>query len=163
MIYAIAYVLSIVGANYAFTVLPAVPLPGGGILPAATFAVGFTFVLRDLAQRSLGHGVLLAMVVASGISYLMADPVVVTASVAAFVVAELADYVVYTLKGGTLHSRILLSSVVSTPLDSAVFLALLPFPGTFNLMAVLTMTGAKLTVALVWWFILRRRYEYVPA
>lgn len=161
MLHAIYYILSIVAANVAFTVLPAIPLPGGGILPAATFAVGLTFIFRDLVQKALGHGVLIAMAAATFISFLMADPTVVWASVVAFVAAELVDYGVYTVSKRPLRDRIILSSLLSTPVDSVVFLALLPFPGTFSLSAIGIMTAAKLSVAGGWWLYLRGKDEHV--
>lgn len=151
MVFALMYILSIVGANYAFTVLPMIPLWGGAVLPMATFVVGLTFILRDYAQRAMGHSVLVPMGIASGVSYLLADPAVVIASVAAFVVAELVDWLVYSISKRPMHDRLLLSSAFSTPLDSIVFLGLLPFPGAFNPLAVTLMTATKMSVALVWW------------
>lgn len=159
MIYAIYYIASIVAANVAFSYLPPIPLPGGGILPMATFVVGLTFVMRDLTQRHLGHGVLLPMAIAILWSYQMADPMVVTASVAAFTVSELADWAIYTITKAPIHTRIIVSSLVATPLDSIVFLGLLPFPGTLNITAVLTMTLAKLVASFVWWSILKSKHE----
>lgn len=153
--YSLIYIISIVAVNYAFSVLPMIHTPWGAVIPMATFIVGFTFILRDLVQRTVGHWVLVFMLIATVISYFMADPAVVIASVCAFAVSELIDWAVFTIKGGSLRSRILLSSAASAPVDSFIFLALLPFPGTLTLTAVATMTAAKMIAAVLWWFYLR--------
>ena len=56
----------------------------------------FIFILRDFAQREIGHKVLGAMAVGAVLSYFMADPFVAFASVVAFMISELVDWVVYT-------------------------------------------------------------------
>ena len=77
------YISLIVAVNYAFSVVPLVELPDGTMWPPVALAVGFIFVVRDFAQREIGHKVLLAMLVGLVISYFMADPFVATASAAA--------------------------------------------------------------------------------
>jgi uncharacterized PurR-regulated membrane protein YhhQ (DUF165 family) len=144
MIWCVGYVLSVVLANVAFSVLPI----WHGV-PAATFIVGFVFVVRDFAQREVGHWVLAAMALAAGLSFWLADPAVALASVCAFAVSELADWVLYTVTKRPMHERVLLSSAISTPLDSAVFLALLPFPGAFTWQAVAGMTLVKMIAAVI--------------
>lgn len=143
----VIYVLSIVFVNWAFTVFPML----WGVLPAATFVVGLVFVLRDLAQRQCGHYVLLAMASGVAISVYMASPGVALASGAAFAVSETIDWLVYSYTRRPWRDRILLSSVISTPFDSMVFLALLPFPGAFNVISVVVLTVAKIGVAGLWW------------
>ena len=145
-----AYVGSIVVVNWAFAVLPLLELPGARV-PLATLLVGVVFVLRDYAQRAIGHRVLLAMALACGLSYWLAGPGVAMASAAAFAVAELADWAVYTFTRRPFNERVLLSSAVGVPIDSLVFLWLLPFPGVLTVGAVAWMSALKMLAALGWW------------
>ena len=148
------YVALIVVVNYGFSAVPLVRLPDGTMWPPLSLAVGFIFVLRDFAQREIGHKVLLAMLVGAALSYVMASPYVAIASTAAFLVSELVDWLVYSLTKRPLSQRILYSSLLATPLDSAVFLYGI---GAFSWAGVLAMTVSKLIgAAFVWWLIRRR-------
>ena len=148
-----AYVLTIVLVNWLFDVLPIIETPLGA-WPPASIIVGFVLILRDLAQREVGHYVLIAMLAAGVITYLMVDPFIAIASVSAFLVSESADWIVYTLTKRPLRDRILASSAVSSPLDSVVFLGLIGFlsPASFILQ-----TLSKFAGAAVIWGILRHR------
>lgn len=148
-----AYVASILLVNWLFDVLPIIETPLGA-WPPASLVVGFVLILRDLAQREAGHYVLIAMLAAGLLTYVMVDPFIAFASVSAFLVSETADWIVYTLTKRPLRDRILASSAVSSPLDSAVFLGLMGFlsPASFILQ-----TLSKFAGALVIWGILRHR------
>ncbi len=146
----------IVAVNYGFSVVPLIALPDGTMWPPMSLAVGMVFVVRDFAQREVGHRVLLAMLLGAALSYVMADPYVAVASAAAFLVSETADWAVYSLTRRPLASRVLLSSLVSTPLDSVVFLWGI---GHLSAAGVITMTASKLVGALAVWWMLRRRAE----
>jgi len=148
-----AYVAAIVLVNWLFDVLPIIETPLGA-WPPASIIVGFVLILRDLAQREVGHYVLIAMLAAGLVTYVMVDPFIAFASVAAFLVSETADWIVYTVTKRPLRDRILLSSAVSSPLDSSVFLGLIGFlsPASFILQ-----TLSKFAAAAVIWAILRHR------
>jgi queuosine precursor transporter len=148
------YVALIVAVNYAFTVVALVKLPDGTMWPPVALLVGFVFVVRDFAQRETGHKVLLAMLVGVAISYFMADPFVATASAAAFLISELVDWAVYTYTKRPLSQRILFSSLLGAPVDSAVFLGLL---GLISPVGIAAMTASKLVGAFVVWWMIRRR------
>lgn len=135
------YLISIVVVNWLFTVIPPI-----GIWQPTSLIVGLTFVFRDLAQRQIGHWVIPIMLVGGGISYVMANPVVAIASVTAFLFSESLDWVVYTLTKRPIHDRILLSSVLSTPLDSVLFTAMV---GILSPLNVIVMTGSKMAGALI--------------
>lgn len=152
--YTIIYVALIVAVNWLFTVLPLVDLPGGEKWPPASLIVGLIFVARDFAQREIGHRVIIAMLVAGGISYIMADPFVAVASVTAFLISEFADWAVYSFTGRPFSQRILLSSLVGTPLDSAVFLMMI---GHFSIAGMVAMTISKMLGAVIVWMLVRRR------
>ncbi len=152
--FTLLYVVLIVAVNYGFSVVPLVKLPDGTMWPPMSLVVGFIFVLRDFAQREIGHKVLLAMLVGVVLSYVMADPYVAVASAAAFLVSELADWLVYSLTKRPLSQRIIYSSLLSAPLDSAVFLFAI---GHFSIVGVITMTASKLVGAFIVWWMIRKR------
>lgn len=117
----LAYVAAIVLVNIGFSYVPPVMTPLGLFAPMAIM-VGLIFVLRDFAQRASGHLVLFAMVIGAGLSYVMASPYVAIASALAFAVSELVDWSIYTWTKKPFHERILWSSIIATPVDTAVFL-----------------------------------------
>ena len=146
--YSLAYVVSIVAVNIGFVYIPPVPLLGE-MFPPMSLVVGLIFILRDFAQREIGHKVLIAMAIGAVLSYFMADPFVALASVVAFAISEMVDWAVYTFTKRPLKDRILLSSALGTPVDSAVFLLILGF---FSPIGFLLMTVAKmLSAVIVWW------------
>lgn len=148
------YIALIVAVNYGFTVVPLVELPGGVMWPPMSLLVGFVFIVRDFAQREIGHKVLFAMAAGMALSYVMADPFVALWSAAAFLVSELADWAVYTFTKRPLSERVLYSSVIGAPVDSAVFLGGL---GIASGVGVATMSASKLLGAFVVWYLIRRR------
>lgn len=149
MKYSLAYLAGIVIANLGFSYLPMIPLPGDQMLAPMSILVGFIFILRDMAQRELGHKVLLAMLVGIVLSYLLADPFVAVASAIAFAVSEAIDWAVYTITKKPLRERIVLSSAISTPIDSAVFMLV---AGFFSWPGLVIMTVSKMIAAGVIWF-----------
>jgi len=148
------YVVLIVAVNYAFTVVPLVKLPDGTMWPPVALLVGFIFVARDFAQREVGHKVLLAMLVGVAISYFMASPFVAIASAVAFLISELADWAVYTYTKRPLSQRILFSSLLGAPIDSAVFLGILSLLTPVGIFA---MSASKIIGALIVWWMIRKR------
>ena len=152
--FTLLYIALIVLVNWGFTVVPLIKLADGTLWPPLSLVVGFIFVVRDFAQREIGHRVLLAMLVGAVLSYIMANPFVAVASAAAFAVSELADWLVYSVTKRPLSQRILLSSLLGTPIDSAVFLGGI---GLLSPAGVAVMTASKMAGALVVWWLIRRR------
>ena len=152
--FAALYIALIVAVNWGFTVVPLVDLPGGEKWPPMSLVVGLIFVARDYAQREIGHRVIIAMLIAAALSYVMASPFVAVASLSAFLISEFADWAVYSFTRRPFSQRVLLSSVIGTPLDSAVFLAII---GHFSLVGVVAMTLSKMLGALAVWWLVRRR------
>ena len=146
------YIILIVLVNWGFTVVPLIPILGE-MFPPMSLAVGLIFVLRDFAQREIGHKVIGAMLIGGLLSYFMADPFVAIASVTAFLISESADWAVYTWTKKPFAQIILISSIVSTPIDSAVFLAMI---GHFSILAVVLMTISKMIGALIVWKIVHK-------
>ena len=156
MVHVFCYIGGVALVNWLFSVIPPVVLPGGEIWPPASLAVGFVFVLRDYAQRAIGHKVVFAILVGGLLSWAMAGREIALASMLAFLVGEALDWAVYTYTGRPFSQRILLSSAISTPVDSVVFLGML---GLLNVSAVLIMTFSKLLGALVVFMLVRRREQ----
>ena len=151
------YIAAIVVANIGFTYLPMIPLPGGEMLAPMSFLIGFVFVIRDFSQREIGHKVLGAMAVGGLLSYYMADPFVAYASVVAFMISEAVDWGVYTFTDKPLKQRILLSSLIGTPVDSAIFMLMLGF---FSWYGLIIMFVSKMIGELIVWWMLDDSYEY---
>jgi len=150
------YIALIVLVNWLFTVVPPVDMGGGDMWPPVALIVGLIFVARDFAQRAIGHWVLAAMLIAAVLSYYLADPFVAVASVAAFAISELADWLVYSFTKKTFAQRVLFSSILATPIDSVVFLGIL---GWLSAPGVLAMTASKMIGALIVWNMVRHRME----
>lgn len=154
MLYCLLYISLIVAVNVAFAHVPLITLPGGEQWPPVSLLVGFVFVVRDYAQRHVGHRILWAMLVGCVISWFMASPGLALASAAAFAVGETVDWVIFTITKRPFAQRILLSSAVATPLDSLVFLSLV---GLFTPFTFISMTLSKMASAVLVYCIIRRR------
>ena len=86
----------------------------------------------------------------------MATPQLAVASAAAFAVGELGDWALYTFTNRPFSQRILISSLVSAPLDSIVFLGLI---GLATPWSVVIMSLSKLVGALLVFCLVRRREQ----
>ncbi len=123
MFEALFYLGSIVVANLLVMNFGIIQVAGLAF-PAGAVAVGFTFTARDLVQRRFGKwGCWFWMLGASGISA-MFSPTLALASLGAFIVAEGLDWAVFTTSPLSFRGRSIVSNLVSTPLDSIVFVYL---------------------------------------
>lgn len=123
MPYLLAYVLTILLANWAITHVGPVPVGFGLLAPAGVYFAGLAFTLRDLTQERLGkRAVLGAIALGAALSALL-SPTLALASGTAFGASELADMVVYTpLRRRSWLGAVALSNTVGLVLDSALFL-----------------------------------------
>lgn len=110
--------------------------------------VGLIFVARDFAQREIGHYVLLAMAGALVLTWLMASPFVALASAAAFAASELIDWIVYTAYRKPLQQRVIVSSLISVPVDTVIFLAGV---GLLTPQLVALQIASKMVAAVIVW------------
>lgn len=150
----VLYIVGIVAVNAGFAHVPLIPIfDTGEMWPPLSLAVGVILILRDFAQRSIGHWVWLAMLIGCVLSYWMAAPQIALASAAAFIVAEGFDWAVFTFTKRPLADRVLWSSVVSGPIDSTVFLIGAGFFGWWGLLA---MSSSKIIAAVGLWVAMRR-------
>lgn len=148
-----SYIGAVVLINYLFVVIPMVPV-FGTMFPPVMLVVGFVFVFRDLSQREIGHWVIGAMLVAGSISYFMSAPAVAIASVTAFLISEAVDWGVFTYTRKPLATRILYSSAISVPIDTAIFLQMV---GHLDWVSFILVSAGKMIGALTFWVVLKRR------
>lgn len=129
----LAFIATIPAANWLIGNVGTECIPNGPCLipvgfglhaPSGVLMIGAALVLRDAIQESGGtKAALLAIAAGSALAWLVAPPAIVLASVAAFVLAELADMAVYTpLRKRRLGLAILASGIAGSFIDSAVFL-----------------------------------------
>lgn len=166
--------------------------PGGFEWTPITIVTGLVLVFRDFAQRAVGHWVLAVMLLGLALTIpvtgftadnraliaqgsplpdifwavVTAGGGLAAASGAAFLISELADWAVFTFTGRPLHERIMLSSLIGAPLDSAVFLygaAVLTGLDLFNAWNVAASVAGKLFAAWLVAEIVRRRMSSAPA
>jgi queuosine precursor transporter len=144
-----AYIGSIVLANWLTVTYGLVPIGFGLLVTAGTFAAGFALVARDWVQTTAGRVLLFAAIlVGAAISYFTSSPALALASGLAFLVSELVDTGVFTpLRGKSLPKAVLLSSIVSAPVDTVLFLWIAGFPLTWQ--AVLGQFIVKTAIAAV--------------
>ncbi len=150
----LTYIALIAGVNWLFEITPLVALPGGDLWSPAALVVGFVFVVRDFAQRRVGHLVLVAMLCGCVISWWMASPKLAVASALAFAVGELGDWALYSFTRKPFSQRILISSLLGAPLDSLVFLTLV---GIASPVSVGIMSLPKIFGAIIVFLLVRRR------
>ncbi|MDX2164832.1 MAG: hypothetical protein SFW07_05375 [Gammaproteobacteria bacterium] len=149
----LCYVVFIIAVNSSYIYFPFVtvfhtPFSSGD------FLVGAIYIFRDFAQREIKHYVILAMMLGVVISYCFADKTMAVASVCAFTVAETIDWAIFTFTGKPLSQRLVLSSAISAPADSFVFLALY---GPLNLAGVFVLTLSKVSGVMLVWYVWKKR------
>lgn len=130
-----AFAATVPAANWMIGNIGTVCIPSGPCLlpvgfgleaPSGVLMIGLALVLRDMVHEKGGAIAALAAIALGGlISWFVAPPALVVASVAAFVLAELADLAVYApLRRRQLGLAVLASGAVGAAIDSAVFLYL---------------------------------------
>ena len=117
-------------------------------------AAGIVYLVRDFAQRELGHRIFVAMVIGSLLSYFLATPAVALASVSAFIAGELIDWSIFTLSKKPLSQRLIWSACISAPIDSLIFISLL---GYLSIASFTLMTAGKIIGVCIIWLIWKAR------
>lgn len=99
---------------------------------AGTLAAGAALALRDALQDTAGKAAVMgAVAIGAALSFVVASPALAVASAVAFMVAELADLLVYTpirsrarFGSGLWAAAVLISGAVGAVVDTAVFLGI---------------------------------------
>ena len=160
----LAFLACILAANYATGHYGLIPVGLGLYATAGTFFAGATFVLRDTVQDQSGRAAVVGLIVVGALlSGLLAPPRIALASGIAFLVAELADLVVYTplRKRGYIRAA-LASNFVGSVVDTIVFLLvagfpIMAFPG--QLLAKMTVTGVVVLGVIIYRALFRQSIE----
>jgi uncharacterized PurR-regulated membrane protein YhhQ (DUF165 family) len=127
------YAITIPAANYLIGHIGTMCIPSGPCLipvfpgiyaPSGVLVIGAALVLRDLVQKRCGILVSLGCIVGGALlSAVVAPPALVVASASAFLLSELADFVIYTpLAKRRFLLAVLLSCCAGAAVDSAAFL-----------------------------------------
>ncbi|UDF04253.1 VUT family protein [Asticcacaulis sp. AND118] len=145
--------------NWCFAAVPQIPLPDNGSWTPMSVVTGLVLVVRDFAQREIGHWILPTLIIGLAFSFLTSDPAVVIASTCAFAVSELIDWAIYTFIKRPLSERVVISTAISSPIDSAVFylIASTTIPGIFNIWSIATSILSKLAGVFAVFLIMRHR------
>jgi queuosine precursor transporter len=103
-----------------------VPVAPGLMAPSGVLMIGAALVLRDLVQERLGAGwSIIGILIGAALAGFVSPLPLVVASVAAFLISELADLAVYTpLRERRLWLAVIASGIVGAAIDSAIFLQL---------------------------------------
>jgi uncharacterized PurR-regulated membrane protein YhhQ (DUF165 family) len=125
IITAIAYIGTVIAANWLVQTFGVVPVGFGLMAPAGVYLIGLALVLRDFVQWSLGKAwMLAALTVGAGLSFLVADPHLAIASAAAFTFSELADFALFTWIAPRWGRAVAIGGAVGAIADSAIFLSI---------------------------------------
>lgn len=123
------YIAAIVAANWLTTHYGLTPMGFGLTATAGTYAAGLALLLRDAVQDYAGTASVFAGITVGGALTALMSPSLAVASVAAFMLAEVFDWGVYTpLRTRGWARAALLSGIAGAVVDTAVFLWLVPFP-----------------------------------
>ncbi|HSW70746.1 MAG TPA: VUT family protein [Gammaproteobacteria bacterium] len=149
----ISYIILIVMINSIFVYAPYISIHGS-LISSGDLVVGAVYILRDFVQREIKHYVILAMLLGCFFSYALAEKQIAIASLSAFFIGEFIDWAIYSFTQKPLSQRLLLSSGVSAPIDSAIFLYL---TNMLNPVGLLALTLGKFSGIIVVWFSWRLR------
>lgn len=129
------YIGSVVLANVLTTRYGLVPVFPGLVATAGTFAVGGAIMMRDFLQDAIGRiGVLAAIALGAGLSFLLAAPRIALASGVTFLLAESLEFAVYTPMrrryrwgGGEWAGTVAGANLAGALADTVLFLVLAGF------------------------------------
>lgn len=130
----VVYIGAILAANILSANFGLVSVGFGLVVSAGTYAAGFALLSRDFVHSYLGvRGVLLGIAFGLILSWFLATPALAMASAVAFLVAELADMLVFLwVRPRGFVRAALISNCVSAPIDSILFLWIAGFPLIFE-------------------------------
>jgi uncharacterized PurR-regulated membrane protein YhhQ (DUF165 family) len=168
------YLTSIIIANVVTASF--VPLQVGPFfIPYGTWLIGATFVLRDLIQSKYGRktayiAIITALIMSAITSKLLGDTLIITlASAVSFLISESADTEIYSRFRVTFLKRVFASGIVSSFLDSVIFIiiglsplvsAILPWEFVPNAITGQFMVKSMMQVlGIVFLFMLKTRWE----
>jgi uncharacterized PurR-regulated membrane protein YhhQ (DUF165 family) len=101
-----------------------IPVFPGVMAPSGVLMIGLALILRDAVHEILGARWAVGAIIAGAVlSYLLADPYIAVASLAAFAISEFSDFAVYSkLRERSKYLAMGASGVVGSVIDSVIFL-----------------------------------------
>lgn len=123
----LAYVGTVVAANWLTDHYNVVSAGWALLVPAGTYTAGLALGLRDGLQDAGGvRWVLAGITAGAAVSWVVSSPALAVASGAAFLLAELLDLAVYTplKQAGRKVTAVMVSNTLGAALDTALFLTL---------------------------------------
>jgi uncharacterized PurR-regulated membrane protein YhhQ (DUF165 family) len=121
----VAFVSTVIAANWAVNRFGVIPVGFGLMAPAGVVFVGLAFSLRDALQERTNLWIVLVAITAGALVSAIISPVLALASASAFLVSETADSIVYTiLRGFGRTLAMVVSNIVGAVLDSIIFLSI---------------------------------------
>lgn len=119
----VLYLTGIIVANVAVHIFGIVTI-FGLTFPAGAIFVGLTFSFRDMLQKKHGpYIVFFYMIVAIFITAIFNQRLAL-ASCTAFAVSEIIDQIIYTISKGSFKKRLIISNLISIPIDSIIFITI---------------------------------------
>jgi hypothetical protein len=140
--------------NWGFAAVPTIKFPVGGDWNAMTIVTGLILVVRDFAQREVGHYIFIFLVIGLALSTVTSDPSIAFASGCAFAISELIDWALFTFAKLPLSKRVFVSAGTAGPIDAATFLII---AGFFSWWSVLAAVVSRLLGCVVVYFLMRNR------
>lgn len=153
------YLFLIPFINWCWAAVPTIHLPDNGEWTPMAIVTGLVLVVRDFAQREVGHWIFVALAIGLGLSFYTSAPGIALASTVAFGVSETIDWALFTFLKLPLSKRVFISAGIGAPVDSTVFylMAASTIKGIFNPWSIASSVGSKLLGCLVVYILMRRR------
>lgn len=129
---AFVMVAAIFAANWVTTDFGFIHVGFGFYSTAGTIFAGFSLAARDLVQDTLGRVVVVGVILlGTVVSWLVSEPAIAVASVAAYLFAELLDFAIYTplrarskVGDGRWAVAVFVSNLVGAVADTVIFLGI---------------------------------------
>lgn len=153
------YLFLIPFINWCFDHVHTFALPTGGDWNPMTVVTGLVLVVRDFAQREIGHWIFIFLVIGLLLSIYTSDPAIAFGSACAFAISETIDWALFTFAKLPLSKRVFVSAGISGPIDAAVFLWIASYsiPGIFNIWSLLASVVSRFLGCLVVYLLMKHR------
>ncbi len=153
------YLFLIPFINWCFEHVYTFKLAGGGDWNPMTIVTGLVLVVRDFAQREIGHWIFLFLAIGLMLSIYTSSADVALGSACAFAISETIDWALFTFAKLPLSKRVFVSAGISGPIDAAAFLYIANFkiPGIFNWWSLAAAVVSRFLGCLVVYLLMKRR------
>lgn len=153
------YLFLIPFINWAYAAVPTIPLPDHGEWTPLAIVTGLVLVVRDFAQREIGHWIFIPLIIGLAISFKMAPAEIALASAVAFGISESVDWGLFTFLKLPLSKRVFISAAIGSPIDTTVFymMAATAVPGIFNIWAIGASILSKLVGCVIVYLLMKNR------